>query len=350
MRTRPHALLLSALLAIGTLIATPVPAGGASAPATAAAPTVLYGVDTAGSTVKRFTGTSTGAFSSTTIGRNLTAVRSIAADPAGNVTVLTNGSLVRLTAGGSQRAIATNLTGLVAMVVDGRGTVYVADRRRVIRVYQPSGAQTVMGTSPTDIEALGVDGSGRATAAYGNASAQLELRTFPSTPGAAPVVRTIEQIGDEGFNVYPLLETANGTIFVQSLAIGGSGAEFVSRINPGSSNAVDQNTRLADYAWTVDPRNRLHLMQTRKWCFTPDFTCVENRTVDHVLIFPDAGGLPRLIPVSALQLPPGGIAVSADQTTYAAAGSALVRIPAAGGAAQPLVTGGFTLLTIRPGS
>ena len=29
------------------------------------------------------------------------------------------------------------------------------------------------------------------------------------------------------------------------------------------------NPRFSDYAWTVDPRARLYLMQIRKWCPTP---------------------------------------------------------------------------------
>ncbi len=345
MKTRLQTLLLTAVLAVGTLVLAAGPVGGA-----VVAPTVLYGVDRSGSTVKKFTGTSTGAFSSTTVARGLSSVRSLAVDPAGNVTILNNGSLVRLSAGGSQRAIAANLTGLVAMVVDSHGTVFVAQSRRVIRIYQPSGVQTVIGSSPEDIEALGVDGSGRVTVAARDETLHLELRTFSRTAGAPPVVRSIGLIEDQGYNIFPFLETANGTIFVQSQAVGGSGAEFVSRINAGSSISTDQNTRLADYAWTVDPRTRLHLMQTRKWCYDPDFTCVENRTVDHILIFPDTGGVPRLVPVAGLALPPGGIAVSTDQTTYAAAGSALVRIPAAGGAAQTLVPGSYSLLTVKPGT
>ena len=66
--------------------------------------------------------------------------------------------------------------------------------------------------------------------------------------------------------------------------------------------------------------------------------------MDEILVFPDAGGTPRSVPTSSLSLPHGGIAVGADQTTYAAADAGLVRIPATGGAAQPVVSGS----TLRP--
>jgi hypothetical protein len=82
----------------------------------------------------------------------------------------------------------------------------------------------------------------------------------------------------------------------------------------------------------------------RRWLCTKDWA------VDEILVFPDAGGTPRSVPTSDLSLPPGGIAVGVDQTTYAAADDGLVRIPAAGGAAQPLVSGAFSLLTVKPGS
>ena len=48
--------------------------------------------------------------------------------------------------------------------------------------------------------------------------------------------------------------------------------------------------------------------------------CTPNDAVDQILIMPDTGGTPRSVPTSNLSLPSGGIAVGADQTTYAAAG------------------------------
>jgi hypothetical protein len=71
--------------------------------------------------------------------------------------------------------------------------------------------------------------------------------------------------------------------------------------------------------------------------------------VDQILVFPDIGGTPRSVPTSNLSLPFGGIAVGADQTTYGAAAGGLVRIPAAGGAAQPVVSGSYFNLTVKPG-
>ena len=59
-------------------------------------------------------------------------------------------------------------------------------------------------------------------------------------------------------------------------------------------------------------------------------------------MFPDTGGTPRSVPTSDLSLPRGGIAVRADQTTDAAADSGLVRIPATGGAPQPVVSGSYS--------
>ena len=333
------------LLAALTVLAAPaftVPAVSA-----AVTPTTLYAFDESHETVVKFVGGATGAFTSTVIGRNLSSVRDLAADPAGNVYLLDNERLVRISADGVQRSVAANLTGLNSLVVDPHGTVFVADAHRVIRIYQPSGKQSVMGSISQAIQDLGVDRSGRPTVSYANADNQLALATFPATAGSRPTIRNISSIFDNGFRTYGLDEAPNGVIFIGVTTPGGSGAEWVERINAGSSTSTEVNTRLSDYAWTVDPRARIHLMQIRKWCFTPaegEGTCEKDYAVDEILVFPDIGGTPRKVPTTNLSLPFGGIAVGADQTTYAAADAGLVRIPATGGAAQPLVKG----LLLRP--
>ena len=150
---------------------TGLAASAFAVPAVSAAvtPTTLYAVDGSHQTVVKFVGGATGAFTSTVIGRNLSSVSSLASDADGNVYLLNDGRLVRISADGVQRSVAANLTGLGWLVVDPHGTVFVADGHRVIRIYQPSGKQSVMGsvTSRT-IEGLGVDGSGRPTVAFGN--------------------------------------------------------------------------------------------------------------------------------------------------------------------------------------
>ena len=304
-------------------------------------------------TVVKFVGGATGTFTSTVIGRNLGSVSALASDAGGNVYLLNDGHLVRISADGVQRSVAKNLTGLRELVVDARGTVFVTDAHRVIRIYQPSGKQTVMGSISQAIQNLGVDGSGRPTVSYANADDELTLATFPTTAGRRPTTRAITTIFDDGFRTYGLVEAPNGVIFMVATSPGGSGAQWIERINIGSSTSKVVSTRLSDYAWTVDPRARLHLMQIRKWCFTPaegDGSCTKDWAVDEILVFPDAGGTPRSVPTSSLSLPPGGIAVGADQTSYAAADAGLVRIPAAGGAAQPLLSGAYSLLTVKPGS
>ena len=100
------------------------------------------------------------------IGRNLGSVSSLASDADGNVYLLNNGRLVRISADGVQRSVAANLTGLRVVGRRPRGTVFVADAHRVIRIYQPSGKQSVMGSVVPDDQGLGVDGSGRPTVAY----------------------------------------------------------------------------------------------------------------------------------------------------------------------------------------
>jgi hypothetical protein len=96
----------------------------------------------------------------------------------------------------------------------------------------------------------------------------------------------------------------------------------------------------------------MHLMQIRTWCIglSGGEGCVEDYAVDEILVFPDVGGIPRSVPTSNRSLPPGGIAVGADQTTYAAAGPGLVRIPATGGAAQTVASGSYSDLIVKPGS
>ncbi len=329
-------------------------ASALAVPAVSAAvtPTTLYAFDSSHQTVVKFVGGATGSFTSTVIGRNLSSVSSLASDADGNVYLLNNGRLVRISADGVQRSVAANLTGLGWMVVDPHGTVFVADGHRVIRIYQPSGKQSVMGsvTSRT-IEGLGVDGSGRATVAFGNYGDQnLALATFSTTAGSPKTIRTISSISDYGPLLARLVEAPNGVIFVHMTTPGGSGATWIERINAGSSTSTMVNTRYSAYAWTVDPRARLHLMQIRKWYFGPDEGCTADYAVDEILVFPDVGGIPRSVPTSDLSLPPGGIAVGADQTTYAAADAGLVRIPASGGAAQPLVTGSYSGLTVKPGT
>jgi len=94
-------------------------------------------------------------------------------------------------------------------------------------------------------------------------------------------------------------------------------------------------------------------MQIRKWCFDPERLlglCTPIDAVDQILIMPDTGGTPRSVPTSNLSLPHGGIAVGADQTTCAAAGPGLVRIPATGGAAQTVASGSYSDLIVKPGS
>jgi hypothetical protein len=322
----------------------------------AVAPTTLYAVDDSHDTVVRFVGGATGAFASTVIGRNLSSVSTLAPDALGNVYLLDSGRLVSISADGVQRSIAANLTGLQWLVVDGRGTVFVADGHRVTRIYQPSGKQSLMGSlTGQTIEGLGVDGSGRPTViTYPDDHTNAALVTFPSTAGSQPSIRRLTNVYDNGYRPAPLVEAPNGVIFVGITAGGGSGVHTVERVNAGSDTARQVNTRYSDYAWTVDPRGRLHLMQIRKWCTDPDRFlgyCTPNNAVDQILVMPDAGGTPRSVPTSNLSLPPGGIAIGADQTTYAAATAGLVRIPATGGAAQTVVSSGsYSDLVVKPGS
>jgi hypothetical protein len=342
--------LFTLLLAALTSLAAPtfaVPAASA-----AVTPTTLYAIDRANQTVVRFVGGATGAFTETVIGRNLNAISGLAADPAGNVYLLNDGRLVRIGADGVQRSVAANLTGLNFLVIDPRGTVFVADAHRVIRIYQPSGKQSVMGSISRTIRGLGVDGSGRPTVSYPNAANELALATFPTTAGSPPTIRNISGIYDGGNYTGGLVEAPNGVIFIGVRIPGAAGASTIERINARSTSSTMVNTRYSEYAWTVDPRARVHLMQIRKWCAAPSEpgTCTTDYAVDEILVFPDIGGTPRSVPTSNLELPRGGIAVGADQTTYAAAEGRLVRIPATGGAAQTVVSGSYSGLTVKPGS
>ena len=342
------------LLAAFTSLAAP--AFALPAASAAVTPTTLYAVDRASETVVRFVGGATGAFTKTVIGRNLNAISRLAADPAGNVYLLNDGRLVRIGADGVQRSVAANLTGLNSVVVDSHGTVFVADAHRVIRIYQPSGKQSVMGSISQTIRNLGVDGSGRPTVTYPNpvgdpnAVGDMALATFPTTAGSQPTIRNFSTIW--GRDVGRLVEAPNGVIFIEVWSGGASGASTIERINARSTSSTMVNTRYSAYAWTVDPRARVHLMQIRKWCAAPSEpgTCTTDYAVDQILVFPDIGGTPRSVPTSNLELPRGGVAVGADQTTYAAAEGGLVRIPATGGPAQTVVSGSYFGLLVKPGS
>jgi hypothetical protein len=343
---------------IRTLLAVVTALTGLAAlgpPAAAAASTTLYALDSQHQTVVRFVGGATDPFTTTVIGRNLGSVSTLASDPLGNVYLLNNGRLVRISADGVQRSVASNLTGLEWLVVDGHGTVFVADSHRVTRIFQPSGKQDLMGSiTARTIEGLGVDSSGRPTViTYPGDNTNATLATFPSTAGRQPTLRVLTNVYDNGYRAFPLVEAPNGAIFIGARTAGGSGVHTVERISVGSDTAQQVNTRYSDYAWTVDPRGRVHLMQIRKWCLDPERLlgyCTPNDAVDQILIMPDTGGTPRSVPTSNLSLPPGGIAVGADQTTYAAADAGLVRIPATGGAAQPVVSGSYSGLIVKPGS
>ena len=97
------------------------------------------------------------------------------------------------------------------------------------------------------IEGLGVDGSGRATVAFGNYGDQnLALATFSTTAGSPKTIRTISSISDDGMRARRLVEAPNGVIFIHMTTPGGSGATWIDRINPAGPT----------YAWTVDPRTR----------------------------------------------------------------------------------------------
>jgi hypothetical protein len=342
------------VLLSAALTSLAAPAFALPAVPAAVTPTTLYAVDGANQTVVRFVEGATGTFTKTVIGRNLNAISRLAAVPAGNVYLLNDGRLVRISADGVQRSVAANLTGLNSLVVDPHGTVFVADAHRVIRIYQPSGKQSVMGSISQTIGNLGVDGSGRPTVTYPNgvvdpnAVGDMALATFPTTAGSQPTIRNISSIWET--DVGRLVEAPNGVIFIEVWSGGGSGASAIERINARSTTATMVNTRYSAYAWTVDPRARMHLMQIRKWCAGPDEDCKPDYAVDEILVFPDIGGTPRKVPTSNLELPRRGIAVGADQTTYAAAEGELVRIPATGGPAQRVVSGSYSGLVVKPGS
>ena len=193
---------IRSLLAVVTALAGLAALGP---PAAAAAPTTLYALDGQHQTVVRFVGGATGAFTTTVIGRNLDSVSTLAADPLGNVYLLNNGRLVRISADGVQRSVASNLTALEWLVVDGHGTVFVADSHRVTRIYQPSGKQDLMGSITTrTIEGLGVDSSGRPTViTYPGDNTNAALATFPSTAGRQPTVRALTNVYDNGYRGFP---------------------------------------------------------------------------------------------------------------------------------------------------
>ncbi len=206
----PTRILLAVVTTLAGLAALAPPA------AAAAAPTTLYALDGQHQTVVRFVGGATDAFTTTVIGRNLDSVSNLASDALGNVYLLNNGRLVRISADGVQRSVAANLTGLEWLVVDGHGTVFVADSHRVTRIYQPSGKQDLMGSiTARTIEGLGVDSSGRPTViTYSGDNSNATLATFPSTAGSQPTVRALTNVYDNGYRAFPLVEAPNGAIFI----------------------------------------------------------------------------------------------------------------------------------------
>ena len=81
---------------------------------------------------------------------------------------------------------------------------------------------------------------------------------------------------------------------------------------------------------------------------------MQNDTVDRTVVYPKTGGAYGTQPVTRLQLPTGGIAVTADREVFAseteASGVGELRLlPEGGGAALPVLAGNFVELTAPGG-
>ena len=363
------------LIVLVLMLGNPAPAGAGSrvhAPnardrVSAPTPTVEM-VAIQGADLVRFDGPSGGRFIKKVLGtvhKDFIWSRP-AIDKAGNIYAAdSERGLLRISSTGSKRYIAANLKSITQVAVSPQGVVYVLNGRQLIRIWQPSGVQTILEEFPAsdfiDLKALATDAAGRLTASWFEIP-PYEWTVATRTVSGIPLHRSVVEDGLP--ECMPWVVVApSGAVYVERLVCESgennvNGTPSLSRFNLARTAETSMDVKPSDNAIGFDSQSRLYLLQNKVWCVDPRFDPCQplpyDASVGKVLIFPDAGGGPRTIPVSGMPVVPhGGVVVDTGGTIYAAeidtSNPVLVQIPPAGGAVRTIAVGSFTNLTLKPG-
>ena len=281
----------------------------------------------------------------------LTTADSVAVDAAGNAFAADPGSdtVLRFAAGtGAQSTVGSGWTDPKQIQTDAQGRVYVLDGTRVVRT-DVNGTATVLGTVDK-ARFLLVDAAGNASVLGDSSYRTWRITTLPAA-GGAPVVRALEP----GSGIRSARIAADGTLYLEREASGGSGASWVVRVAPGSVEETQLSDRQAIFAFAVDPTGALVLLQSRKECLVPnnEIGCVSDRAVDEARSFPAGSDAGASTPISALALPVGGLDAAAGALYVARTSggpAALVRYGVDGGAPTVIAPGSFADPEVLAGS
>lgn len=255
-----------------------------------------------------------------------------------------------------------------SMAVDDAGNLYLLDGTTVLEFVAGSDRPKVLGPTTPDGR-LTVDGRGAVSVASPRVTvpAGVRIKTFPAG-GGAPRYRNITVPGqtdsgapgqqDSFGYLTNSVESRDGTVILELVAVGGSGAHFFVRVPAGSSAGTYLAAPNAEYAYSFDRNNNFYLAYNRFWCtaVARHFGCVDDYGVDDIDRFAPAATAPTAVrPVNGLSLPVGGIAVDdtgrlfgavlVSRTATAANGDAqpaLVTVATAGGRRTVLASGHFS--------
>lgn len=268
---------------------------------------------------------------------------------------------------GRKATLRSAVTAGATMAVDDAGNLYVLDGTTVLEFVAGNGRPKVLGPTTPDGR-LTVDGRGDVTVASPRVTVPtgVRIKTFPAG-GGSPRYRNVTVPGqsdsgtpgqqDSFGYLSRSVESRDGTVILELVATGASGAHFFVRVPATSSVGAYLDAPTAEYAYGFDRRNNFYLAYNRFWCnaVAQHFGCVDDYGVDAVDRFAPAATAPTAVrPVTGLSLPVGGIAVDdtgrlfgavlVSRTATAAnddAQPALLTVAAGGGRPTVLATGHF---------
>ena len=280
---------------------------------------------------------------------------SLAVDSAANIYVIDEGthSLIKRNGRTGLRYVVRADLGAAttSMALDDHDNLYIHDRTSVLKYSSTTHLLTVLGTAPGPTKMPGTGSPGQLTVdGAGNASVtsqslfpadELEgvtVKTFPAQ-GGPPTSRTVHSRG----YFFNSVESRSGTIYVQTSPPSIFLIDDVFRIEAGTSTASAVTVQSSKNAFAVDRSNNFYLMQIRTVCPPEEIGCRYDYSVDSVSTFAPGASEPTLRPITDLQLPAGGFAVSASGTIYAA-------VIASADAEQPNTNVTPVLVRIDPGA
>ncbi len=319
-----------------------------------------------------------------------------------------HGSVVLFRPGQPARTVVSGLIDPVSLATDRRSTAYVLDagRRQLLKVTVATGRKVVLRSGIADSASIAVDDGanlylldGTTVLAYAAGTGRqrtlgptqpggrltvdgrgdvsissplptvptgVRIKTFPAG-GGSPTYRIVTVLGQTGSGapgqvdsfgyLSNAVESRDGTVILDLVATGASGAHFFLRVPAGSPLASYLGAPYAEYAYTFDRNSTFVLTYNRLWCLSiaRHFGCVDDYGVDSVDRFAPGATTPAVRPVADLALPVGGIAVDDTGRLYGAvlvsrfatdandgAQPALVTVAPTGGTPTVLAAGHFS--------